>query len=537
MKMSRPRILAASLLACVLSLAVGVPSAMADPASGTVTVSSGDLSGLVGEPLTAQGTTSVPDPTAAATEVENNGTWTTFQTGSVASGAFSLPVNDAQTTAGTSTWRVRVDSAAGSVYSDTFTVTRLSTTPVVVSAPTTVATDTAGQVAVNVPNVAAGTSVSTQFLVKGSWITSQSATTDASGAATLSLAYGSTTPGTYTWRVSSTNAFGVTSVTSPSTLTRVSAAPTIVSAPSTVTTDTTGTVTGTVAQVGAGLRVWVQFLVKGTWTGSSYAATNAGGQVSIPLTYGASNPGSYTWRLATYRSGAWYTSSSRTLTRLTASPIILSATSSAIVGRPASVKVKIENVGAGQRVWTQFSKNGAWLTSQIRTTDSSGRVEIPLTYGSSSAGTYTWRVVTTRHGVTFASGSRTLVRTAVYLDGRCTSGRAICVDKTARKVYWVINGKILKTLDARFAGPGYSTPTGGYKVYRKVYLDISHYNNAKMPFSIYYQGGRAVHYSYGFAAQGWNGGSHGCVNLRDWAGSEWLYNQSRVGDKVIIYTR
>jgi hypothetical protein len=509
---------------------------MADPPAGTVTVPGGALTGLVGEPLTAEGTTSVADPTGATTEIENNGTWTASQTAAVVSGAFSVPVTYGQTTAGTSTWRVRVDSAAGSVYSDTFTVTRLSTTPVVVSAPAKVATDNPGRVVVNVPNVSAGTSVSTQFLINGSWSTSQSAKTDASGAATLPLTWGSTTPGTYTWRVRSTNAFGVTSATSSYTLTRVSAAPSIVSAPAKVTTDTAGTVTGKVENVGAGQRVWVQFLLKGTWTGSSYAATNASGQVSIPLTYGRTTPGSYTWRLATYRSGAWYASPSRTLTRLTAYPVILSATSSVIVGHAASVKVKIENVGAGQRVWTQFSRNGVWTTSQIKTTNSSGQVEIPLSYGSTAAGTYIWRVVTTRHGATFASASRTLVRTKVYLDGRCTTGRAICVDKSARKVYWVVNGAILKTLDARFAGPGYSTPTGAYKVYRKVYLDISHYNNAKMPFSIYYQGGRAVHYSYGFAAQGWNGGSHGCVNLRDWAGAEWLYNQARIGDKVIIYT-
>lgn len=124
------------------------------------------------------------------------------------------------------------------------------------------------------------------------------------------------------------------------------------------------------------------------------------------------------------------------------------------------------------------------------------------------------------------------------LDPRCMTGRAICVNKAARKVYWIVNGKVLKTLDARFAKPGYTTPTGAYTVQRKILMDRSRrYENAKMPFSIYYSGGRAVHYSYGFAAQGWNGGSHGCVNLRDWAGAQWLYNQSRVGDKVIIYSR
>ncbi len=121
------------------------------------------------------------------------------------------------------------------------------------------------------------------------------------------------------------------------------------------------------------------------------------------------------------------------------------------------------------------------------------------------------------------------------LHANCRYGRAICIDKTARKVYWVVNGRILKTLDARFAKPGYSTPTGNYQVYTKIYKDWSRAYSAWMPFSIYYDGGRAVHYSYGFAADGYNGGSHGCVNLRDWAGAEWLYNQARVGDKVIVY--
>ncbi|WP_051208807.1 L,D-transpeptidase, partial [Propionicicella superfundia] len=528
------RLVAAAFVAMALTVQAGVGTAVADPApDGTVVLTTSELTGLVGQPMSAQGTTTVTDPLAAATEVLLGGTWSTSQvTSSLAGGTFSLPLTVGQNSAGTSTWRLRVDSAAGAAYSDSFTVTRLSTTPQIVSAPATVATDTPGSVTVQVPNVGAGTRVATQFWVGGRWSTSRTATTDASGRATLSLTYGSGTPGSYSWRITSTNAYGLTSTTSARTLTRVSAAPVVVSAPSRVTTNTPGTVTGRLQQARAGQQVWTQFLVNGKWSGSQVRTVGSNGQVSIPLTYAKTIPGSYVWRLAAYRNGRWYTSGARTLTRLTANPVILSAPTTAMTGAAASVKVKIEGVGAGYRVWTQFWANGRWSTSQVRTTNASGQAELPLTYGAGTAGSYRWRVVTQRNGATFATGVRTLVRTRVYLDSRCTTGRAICVDKTARKVYWVVNGRIQKTLDARFAMPGYATPTGSYKVYRKVYLDYSRtYNNAKMPFSIYYQGGRAVHYSYGFAAQGYNGGSHGCVNLRDWAGAEWLYNQARVGDK------
>lgn len=130
---------------------------------------------------------------------------------------------------------------------------------------------------------------------------------------------------------------------------------------------------------------------------------------------------------------------------------------------------------------------------------------------------------------------RALAAQRYKLHVNCMTGRAFCVDKTARKVHFVVNGKIQKTLDARFARPGYATPTGNYRVYRKIYKDWSRAYRAWMPFSIYYDGGRAIHYSYGFAAEGFNGGSHGCVNLRDWNGAQWMYNQARIGDKVIIY--
>jgi lipoprotein-anchoring transpeptidase ErfK/SrfK len=56
-----------------------------------------------------------------------------------------------------------------------------------------------------------------------------------------------------------------------------------------------------------------------------------------------------------------------------------------------------------------------------------------------------------------------------------------------------------------------------------------------MPFAMFFSGGQAVHYSSDFAARGYLGASHGCVNVRDYAGIQWLFDQVDIGDKVVIY--
>ncbi|KAB7743497.1 L,D-transpeptidase family protein [Nostocoides sp. F2B08] len=171
---------------------------------------------------------------------------------------------------------------------------------------------------------------------------------------------------------------------------------------------------------------------------------------------------------------------------------------------------------------------------------------LPLTYGASTPGTHTFRVVVTVGGTRYYSPTVTLTRTR--LDPRCyTSGVVVCASKNDRKVYYVDRGRIVRTLDARFGGRAYdvngrermySTAEGTFYVTRKVRNEVSYtYDNTPMPFSVYFYGGQAFHYSYGFARDGWVGdwGSHGCVNLRDWAGAEWLFNHTKVGTKVVVY--
>ncbi len=121
------------------------------------------------------------------------------------------------------------------------------------------------------------------------------------------------------------------------------------------------------------------------------------------------------------------------------------------------------------------------------------------------------------------------------LDARCRVGRALCIDKTSRTLRWVVDGKVRQTLDVRFGASYSPTREGLFHVTVKDADHVSRLYGSPMPWSMFFSRGQAVHYSSDFAARGYAGASHGCVNVRDLAGLERLYAQVRVGDKVVVY--
>jgi hypothetical protein len=123
------------------------------------------------------------------------------------------------------------------------------------------------------------------------------------------------------------------------------------------------------------------------------------------------------------------------------------------------------------------------------------------------------------------------------LDPRCLTGRVMCIDKTTSTLRWVVDGHVLQTLEARFGSTLNDTPTreGLFHVYLKDADHVSHLYGSSMPYAMFFSGGQAVHYSSDFAAVGYNGASHGCVNIRDYDGVRWLFSQVRVGDEVVVY--
>lgn len=120
------------------------------------------------------------------------------------------------------------------------------------------------------------------------------------------------------------------------------------------------------------------------------------------------------------------------------------------------------------------------------------------------------------------------------LDRRCRTGRVICVDKTTRTVRWVVDGRVLQTLDARFGGRSTPTREGVFAVQRKSRHHVSSIYGTPMPYAMFFSGGQAVHYSPDFAAVGYAGASHGCVNVRDRAGVARLFDRVRLGDRVVV---
>lgn len=121
------------------------------------------------------------------------------------------------------------------------------------------------------------------------------------------------------------------------------------------------------------------------------------------------------------------------------------------------------------------------------------------------------------------------------LDDRCLSGRVLCIDKSSNTLRWVIDGEVRMTLDVRFGTELTPTREGAFEVYWKSRDHVSSLYDTPMPFAMFFSRGQAVHFSPDFAANGYNGGSHGCVNVRDRDAIESLFDQVREGDKVIVY--
>jgi peptidoglycan hydrolase-like protein with peptidoglycan-binding domain len=121
------------------------------------------------------------------------------------------------------------------------------------------------------------------------------------------------------------------------------------------------------------------------------------------------------------------------------------------------------------------------------------------------------------------------------LDARCMTGRALCISKTTRSLSWVVDGKVLATMDVRFGSQYTPTREGLFHVNSKSRDHVSTIYHTSMPYAMFFSGGQAVHYSSDFAARGYAGASHGCVNVRDKAAIARLFDEVRVGDKVVVY--
>ncbi|MFD3413128.1 L,D-transpeptidase family protein [Streptomyces cyaneofuscatus] len=120
-------------------------------------------------------------------------------------------------------------------------------------------------------------------------------------------------------------------------------------------------------------------------------------------------------------------------------------------------------------------------------------------------------------------------------DERCLTGRVLCISKKSRTLAWMIDGRVVSAMDVRFGSEYTPTREGEFPVFWKSRDHVSTLYDTPMPYALFFSGGQAVHYSADFAADGYRGASHGCVNVRDEAKVAALFDQVKNGDKVVIY--
>ncbi|MET8178383.1 L,D-transpeptidase family protein [Streptomyces sp. NPDC005336] len=120
-------------------------------------------------------------------------------------------------------------------------------------------------------------------------------------------------------------------------------------------------------------------------------------------------------------------------------------------------------------------------------------------------------------------------------DPRCLTGRVLCIGKSSRTLAWMINGRVVSAMDVRFGSQYTPTREGLFQVNFKSRDHVSTIYHTPMPYAMFFSGGQAVHYSADFAARGYSGASHGCVNVRDKRKLASVFNQVRAGDKVVVF--
>ena len=117
----------------------------------------------------------------------------------------------------------------------------------------------------------------------------------------------------------------------------------------------------------------------------------------------------------------------------------------------------------------------------------------------------------------------------------CRTGQILCVDKTQLVLRAMKDGEQELVTDVRFGSSETPTRNGKFAVYAKVKYLISDLSGTPMPYSLFFSGGQAVHYSPGFHRDGYNGSSLGCVNVGNYKKAKWIYKNTPTGTPVYIY--
>lgn len=111
----------------------------------------------------------------------------------------------------------------------------------------------------------------------------------------------------------------------------------------------------------------------------------------------------------------------------------------------------------------------------------------------------------------------------------CSAAAVACVDLSRQLAWFVRGGRVMRgPVHVATGRSGYGTEAGTFHVYRKNRMWYSTiYNNAPMPYSVFFDGGEAFHEGSVYVR------SHGCVHLGA-SDAAWVYNFLHIGDEVQV---
>jgi len=130
------------------------------------------------------------------------------------------------------------------------------------------------------------------------------------------------------------------------------------------------------------------------------------------------------------------------------------------------------------------------------------------------------------------AGSRTLakLRTAtVPLAGNHGPSRRIEIDRAKGVTLLIDRGKVTRAIHSSAGSRGFETPTGAYRIERKVLRDWSRPYQAWMPYAAYFHRGYALHEGNVPA----HPASHGCVRLPPGDATD-VYRFATIGTAVLV---
>ena len=111
----------------------------------------------------------------------------------------------------------------------------------------------------------------------------------------------------------------------------------------------------------------------------------------------------------------------------------------------------------------------------------------------------------------------------------CSAAAVACVSLSRQEAWFVSGGKVVRgPIPVATGRAGYGTELGTFHVFRKNRMWYSTiYNNAPMPYSVFFDGGEAFHQGSTSVR------SHGCVHVGA-SNASWIFNFLHLGDEVQV---